>query len=90
MRKYSLEISPTARKRIKKLDAPVRNRITKWIEEHLTNCSNPRFQGRNLVDYPGANWRYRVGKYRIVVDIQDEKIVILVVDVDKRNDVYKK
>lgn len=90
MKKYSLEISPAARKKIKKLDAPVRKRITKWIEENLVDCENPRFQGKNMIDYPNANWRYRLGKYRILVDIQDDKIIILVVDVDKRNDVYKK
>ena len=35
-------------------------------------------------------WRYRVGDYRLIADIQDDKILILIVDVDKRNDIYKK
>lgn len=89
MRKYTVELSYAAKRKLRKMDSLVRNRITKWIEENLVDCENPRFRGKNLTEYPNANWRYRVGKYRIIVEIQDEKIVILVVDVNKRNDVYK-
>lgn len=89
MKKYSVELSPAVKKKIRKLDAPVRKRILDYIKNNLEGCENPRFKGSNLTDYPNANWRYRVGDYRILADIQDDKIVILVVKVDKRNDVYK-
>ena len=89
MRTYTVELSVVAKKKLRKLDAPIRKRILDYINNYLVDCEDPRFKGTNLTDYPNANWRYRVGKYRIVVDIQDEKIIILVVDVDKRNDVYK-
>ena len=88
--KYSVEMLRKARKAIRQLDRQIRERIVDWIENNLVDCEDPRFHGSNLVEYPNANWRYRVGDYRIIADIQDEKIVILVVDVDKRNDVYKK
>ena len=90
MKKYHVDYDKAAQKAIDKLDAPIRKRILKYINNYLEGCENPRWKGKNLVEYPGANWRYRVGDYRIIADIQDEKIVILVVDVDKRNDVYKK
>ena len=86
---YTVEMSTAARKNLRKLDAPIRNRITKWIEDNIVDCENPRAHGKNWKEYPNANWRYRVGDYRIFVDIQDDKIVIMVVKIDKRNDVYK-
>lgn len=89
MKKYRVEYEKTARKAINNLDSTIRKRIMDYINTNLVDCENPRFRGKNLVKHPKGNWRYRVGDYRIVVDIQDEKIVILVVDVDKRNDVYK-
>ena len=88
--KYSVDIRKKAQKAIKKFDAPIRKRIVDWIENNLVDCEDPRFHGSNLVNHPEGNWRYRVGNYRIIADIQDEKIVIIIVDVDKRNDVYKK
>ncbi|MBQ7454736.1 MAG: type II toxin-antitoxin system mRNA interferase toxin, RelE/StbE family [Selenomonadaceae bacterium] len=76
MKKYRVEYERTARKAIDKLDKPIRTRIMDYINTNLVDCENPRFKGANLTEYPNANWRYRVGKYRII-------------DVDKRNDVYK-
>ena len=90
MKNYHVDIRKKARKAIRKLDKVIRDRVMDFIENKLEGCENPRFDGRNLVDFPNANWRYRVGDYRILADIQDDKIIILVVDVDKRNDVYKK
>ena len=90
MKSYHVEYDKAAQKAIDKLDNPIRKRIMKYISTYLEGCADPRWKGKNLVEYPNANWRYRVGDYRIIADIQDEKIVILVVDVDKRNDVYKK
>ena len=85
MRKFSVEYDPHALKKISKLDAPVRKRIKNWIEKNLEGCENPRRRGKPLSGF----WRYRVGDYRIVAEIQDDKIIIFVINVDKRNDIYK-
>lgn len=90
MKNYSVDILPSAQKALNKLDKPISKRIIDWIKNNLVDCENPRFHGKNLVNHPRANWRYRVGNYRILAQIRDEEIIILVVDVDKRNDVYKK
>lgn len=90
LKKYRVEISPNAQKVIDKLDAKIQRRISKWIEDNLEDCENPRFQGKALKGNFKGKWRYRVGDYRLVADIQDDKILILIVDIDKRNDVYKK
>ena len=89
IKNYHVVYEKAARKAIEKLDKTIRKRILDFIDNKLEGCENPRFSGRNMIEYPNANWRYRVGDYRILADIQDDKIVILVVKVDKRSDVYK-
>ena len=89
MKKFSVEYNPHALKKINKFGPPVRDRIKTWIETNLQGCKNPRKCGKPLEGKFSGYWRYRVGDYRIIVDIQDDKIVILVINVDKRNDIYK-
>ncbi|MBQ6297379.1 MAG: type II toxin-antitoxin system RelE/ParE family toxin [Selenomonadaceae bacterium] len=89
MKKFSVKYDPHALKKIGKLDAPVRKRIKKWIEKNLEGCENPRRRGKPLDGEFSGYWRYRVGDYRIIADIQDDKIIIFVINVDKRNDIYK-
>ena len=90
MKSYSVIISPAAEKTIAKLDKPVQQRIQKYLKDKLIGCENPRKYGKVLEGDLKNFWRYRVGDYRLVAEIQDDKILILIVDVDKRNDVYKK
>lgn len=90
MKNYSVDILPSAQKALDKLDKPINKRIIDWIKKNLVGCENPRWKGINLINHPRANWRYRVGDYRILAQIQDDKVIILVVDVNKRNDAYKK
>jgi len=89
VKKYSVEFKPKVRKQIDKLDAPIRRRITQWIANNLEGCANPRFKGKALEGDWEGYWRYRVGNYRLIADIKDDKIIILIVNVDKRNDIYK-
>ena len=89
VKKYSVEFSSGARKKIDKLDAPVRKRITEWIEKYLSGTETPRAKGRPMEGEWYGYWRYRVGDYRLISKILDDKIIILVVKVDKRNDIYK-
>ena len=89
MKKYKVDYTNAARKIINKLDDQIKTRIKNWINNYLEGCENPRFQGKALTGKFAGKWRYRVGNYRIIAEIQDDKIVILIVDVDKRNDIYK-
>lgn len=89
VKRYSVVLSSHAEKKLDKLAAPVRNRIQKWIETNLEGCENPRRRGKPLEGELSGFWRYRVGDYRIIADIQDDKIIIFVINVDKRNDIYK-
>jgi len=89
MKNFRVDYTPNAQKIIDKLDNAVRERITGWIKNNLDGCENPRLRGKALKGNLKGRWRYRVGDYRIIADIQDDKVVILIIDVDKRNDAYK-
>ena len=90
MQRYSVIISPAAEKDIAKLDKPIKQRVKKYIQEKLEGCENPRKYGSALEGELRTFWRYRVGNYRLVAEIKDDQVIILVVGVDKRNDIYKK
>ena len=89
MKTYTVDYSPEAEKIIEKMDNSVKGRIKNWITKNLVGCENPRYKGRALSGNLAGYWRYRVGDYRIIADIQDDIVIILVVDVDKRSDIYK-
>ena len=86
---YSVKYKKSAEKKLEKLDASVRNRIKTWIEKNLEGCENPRQWGKPLEGEWYGYWRYRVGNYRLVAQIIDNEIIIVIVNVDKRNDIYK-
>lgn len=85
---YSVKYKKSAWKKLNKMDAPVRERIKTWIEENLEGCENPRQKGHALVGDLQDLWRYRVGDYRIIAQIEDDKVIIMVVKIDKRGEVY--
>ena len=90
MKKYSVIFNPVAEKAFLKLDKPVQQRIQKYILRNLEGCENPRKYGSALEGDLRTFWRYRIGDYRLVAEIKDDEIIILVVGIDKRNDIYKK
>lgn len=72
-----------------KLDRGVQALILSWIEKNLLNCENPRAKGKPLTANYSGLWRYRVGDYRIVSSIEDERLIILVVEVGHRKEIYQ-
>ena len=87
--RYTVEYTSKALKSLKKLDKPVLLMIKSWIEKNLIGTTEPRRHGKGLTSNRSGQWRYRVGDYRIIADIEDEKLIILVVEVDHRSRVYK-
>ena len=85
---YRVEYSPQAIKQLRKLDPFVMRTIYAWIGKNLEGCTNPRIHGRGLTANLGGQWRYRVNDYRLIADIQDERVVILIVKVAHRSTVY--
>ena len=90
MKNYSVEYTSQAEKELSKLDEKTNAIIRRWIEKNLDGCENPRLYGKALHGKLSNKWRYRVGDYRIISDIQDDKIVILIVNIAHRSKVYNK
>lgn len=87
--KYKVAFTNRAIKELKKLDKHVSALIIGWIEKNLENCENPRIHGKGLTANRTGEWRYRIGDYRLICEIQDEKITILVLEIGHRRSVYK-
>ena len=85
---YHVVFSTQAKKALKKLDRHVSATITSWIRRNLEGCTNPRLHGKSLTANRNGQWRYRVGDYRLIADIQDDVVVILIMTVGHRRDVY--
>ncbi len=77
---YKIEYSDRAIKQIKKLDKQTQFLIKSWIDKNLIGTSNPRQHGKGLTTNRSGQWRYRVGNYRILADIQDYKVIVLVLE----------
>ena len=86
--KYTVEYTQQAIRDLRKLDKQTRTFILSWIEKNLVDCENPRQHGKGLTANRSGQWRYRVGDYRLIADIQDDKVVILLLHIGHRRDVY--
>lgn len=87
-KKFKVEFSARATKQMHKLDAQTFRIITSWILKNLEGCENPRQHGKGLTANRSGQWRYRVGDYRIIAEIQDAEIIILVLEVGHRKEIY--
>lgn len=86
---YRLEYTQKALKQLKKMDAFEATLITSWIGKHLKDVIEPRRIGGPLKGNHSGKWRYKVGVYRILCNIQDDVLVIEILAVGHRKDVYK-
>lgn len=87
--KYSVEYTLQAVKQLKKPDVYTRKLILSWIEKNLVDCEDPRIHGKSLTANRSGQWRYRIGDYRIIAQIQDDKVLILILEVGHRREIYK-
>ncbi len=88
--KYKVEFTERAVKELKKLDKHTASLILGWISKNLEGTENPRLHGKGLTANRSGEWRYRIGDYRLIAKIEDEKIIILVLSVGHRRDIYQK
>lgn len=87
---YKIIFSERAKKQLKKLDRHISALIIGWLEKNIQNCDNPRIHGKGLVENKSGQWRYRVGDYRIICEIKDNEVVVLVLEVGHRKEIYDK
>ena len=88
MSKYTVEFTKEALRQLKKLDQYTAMMIVAWVRKNLEGCENPRQHDKGLTANRSGQWRYRVGDYRLIAEIQDSRIVILILNVGHRRDVY--
>lgn len=86
---WTIDYSDTARTELRRLDRQMSRRVVDYMDERVTTRENPRSIGQALTGPMGGLWRYRVGNCRIVCDIQDEVLHVLVVRVGRRDSVYR-
>ena len=86
--KWKVEFDPAAAKELKKLGREPARRIVETLEKRIASLDDPRELGKPLLGDWSGFWRWRVGDYRIIARIEDERIVILVVRVAHRREVY--
>lgn len=87
---WSIEYTETALKRLRKLDKPVARRILDYMDERVAPLTDPRSTGKALTGpLLGVYWRYRVDDYRVICDIQDNRLCVLVIEIGNRKEVYR-
>ena len=86
---WTVKISNTAESQLKKLDRPIQKRIVDYLYDRVENCKNPRHFGEPLKGNKSGMWRYRVGDYRILCEIHDHELVVIILNIGHRKIIYK-
>lgn len=85
---YKVVFTETAKKELKKLDKYTIKLILAWIRKNLENCEDPRQHGKGLTANRSGQWRYRIGDYRLIAEISEETITILILNIGHRREIY--
>lgn len=87
---WKINFSETAKKQMKNLGKQISIRILNWLDDRITSGNNPRLWGKALKGNAfGEMWRYRVGNYRILCIIKDSIVIVEVISIGDRKEIYK-
>lgn len=87
---WRIDLTATAAKQLGKLDRNEARRITTFLRERVSSRDDPRELGKALAGPTlGTYWRYRVGDYRLICDVDDGAVRILVIEIGNRREVYR-
>lgn len=86
---WTVDYTGMARSQLRKLDKQIARRILDYMDERVASLESPRSTGKALTGPLGGLWRYRVGDCRVICDIQDNVLRVLVVRVGDRREVYR-
>ena len=86
---YRVETTARFDKEFKKLDRYTQKMVKAWIEKNLIGCDDPRLHGKVLTANRSGQWRYRIGDYRLICLIEDNRLVILALSIGHRSEIYK-
>ncbi len=85
---YSVETTARFDREFKKLDRYTQRIIKGWIEKNLVGEKDPRQHGKGLTANRSGQWRYRIGDYRLICQIDDNRLIILALSVGHRREIY--
>jgi len=86
---WTIDYTETAKGQLRKLDKQIARRIVDFMDERVAGLQDPRSTGKALTGPLGGLWRYRVGDCRVICDIQDGALRVLVVQVGTRREIYR-
>jgi mRNA interferase RelE/StbE len=79
-----------AQRELDALDKPIARRVSKFLYERVANLEHPSQIGEQLHGTLGEYWKYRVGDYRIICSLEDDRLVVLVLRIGHRREIYKR
>ena len=85
---YRVETTTRFDREFRKLDRYTQRMVKAWIEKNLVDCSDPRAHGNGLSADLSGKWRYRIGDYRLICLIEDDKLIILALTIGHRSEIY--
>lgn len=88
MNVYCVKYSKVAVKSLTKMDPAMARMIVAWVRKNLENCVNPRVHGKALTANHRGQWRYRVGDFRLIAEIDDGAVTIIMLDIGHRKEIY--
>lgn len=89
MKTYKVEFTERFQKEFRKLDKYTQKMIRAWMDKHIVDCEDPRRHGKALTANRKGQWRYRIGDYRLICVIEDNKLIILALTIGHRSKVYE-
>ena len=89
MKKYDVELSERFKKEFRKLDKYTQKIIRGWIDKNLVSTTDPYIHGKDLTSNRSGQWRYRIGNYRLICEIDDNRLIILALSIGHSREVYE-
>jgi mRNA interferase RelE/StbE len=87
---WRIEFDPAALRELEKLDKTVERRVVKFLRDRVANLDDPRQIGGSLQGTRSGLWKYRVGDYRVICSLEHDRLVVLVLQVGHRREVYNR
>ncbi len=86
--RYHIEFTKFAKKQLKKLDIYTQKIILLWLKKNIEGTTDPRLHGKPLSANRVGEWRYRIGDYRIICKIEDDRLLILVIAIGHSKEAF--
>lgn len=86
--KYQVLTTERFEREFRKMDRYTQRMLKAWIDKNLVGCEDPRQHGKALTADRKGQWRYRIGDYRLICAIEDERLIILALSIGHRREVY--